>query len=703
MPVPESQAEGAQNIEWSEALHSWIFRARIFLKRYWWIFLLTVAGGVGLQAYKQYQSKPVYQSSAQLTLRGRIVISQGASYVDEYSNFYATTEYLLTSSEVAKRAQAIVQAQYPQEFPSPPGVAINAAQVNNANVIGLTAMGGDALYTQYYLNAVIKAFFDYRKEQRDQSISSAMDETTSKMLDYTEKISDQEKQINDFLKSHNMVSVDEQSKSAGDEEAQLEGKLAAVQTQLRLLKSANFDDYIAGNNVEDVDEWLLGPDGVVPTDPNYQQAKQELRERKAEMESFADVLRPSHPKMLALNAQIMTLQNSLQVLRRQIVSLLDEHRSALEAEMAHLTDDVKDAQDRALKFSKLEAEYDEMHSQLDSYQKTQDMLANNKTSITLDQGVDQELLSVLEWASDASQVPVNPTKQIGVGAFTGLVAGAALIFMLGLVDGRVMSVEDVTQRFDEQMLGIIPMQRRVSGQVELLKSNDQRLMFAESCRNIRSSLLYMDHLGQRPRMIVITSSIPGEGKSTISSNLAITLGFASSRTLLVDADLRRGQLWKRFGLKNDLGLAEHIQDGVPIEQVIQPTSFENLDVITSGQYPAHPGELLMNERFRETMLFLKKKYDFVVFDSPPIMATDDAASFATRTDAVIFVVRAGHTRLRQIRASLESLRRRGVRIYGLVVNFIDHREPGYYSYKYYDYYSYRAPEGNKPTARTPES
>jgi capsular exopolysaccharide synthesis family protein len=518
------------------------------------------------------------------------------------------------------------------------------------------------------------------------------DETMAMQLDFGDKISKKEEEINEFLKRNNMVSVEEQSKSAGDDEAQLESRLAGVQRQLQLLDSANFDDYIAGRNVEDVDEWLLGPDGVVPTDPAYQEAKQELRQRKAERESFADVLRPTHPKMLALTQQINTLESTLEVLRRQIVALLDERRAALEAEVVHLTAQVKDSQVRALKFSELQAEYDQMHADLENYEKTQDMLGNTKTSITLDQGVDAELLSILEPASAAAPVPVNPTKQIATGAMTGLVAGAALIFMLGMVDGRVMSVEDVTQRFDEQMLGIIPMQRRVSGQVELLRSNDQRLMFAESCRNIRSSLLYMDHLGQRPRTIVVTSSIPGEGKSTISSNLAITLGFASSRTLLVDADLRRGQLYKRFGLKNVPGLAEHIQDGVPIEDVIQPTSFENLDVIASGQYPAHPGELLMNDRFRETMQFLKKKYDFVVFDSPPIMATDDAASFATRTDAVIFVVRAGHTRLRQIRASLESLRRRGVRIYGLVVNFIDHREPGYYSYKYYDYYSYRAPE-----------
>ena len=233
------------------------------------------------------------------------------------------------------------------------------------------------------------------------------------------------------------------------------------------------------------------------------------------------------------------------------------------------------------------------------------------------------------------------------------------------------------------------MQKRVAGQVELLKNNDQRQMFAESCRNIRSSLLYMDRQGQRPSVIMLTSSMPSEGKSTLSANLSITLGFASSKTLLVDADMRRGQLHKRFGIKNDFGLAEHIQDGLPLEKVIHKTNFENLDFIPCGQYPSQPGELLMSERFRESIATLRQKYDFVIFDSPPILLTDDAASFATRADAVLFVVRAGYTRMRQVRTSLEALNRRGVNVYGLIVNFIDHREPGYYSYRYYDYYSYR--------------
>ena len=683
---------GGQQFEWSEALHAWIFRARIFLKRYWWIFLLTVAAGVGLRAYREYERVPVYQSGAQMILRGRMIVPQGASYVDELSNFYATTEALLQGHEVGARAQEIVQELHPDQFKYAPAVSISADQMNGANIISLAAVSTDKLYTQYYLDAVMQAYLNFKQEERQETMDYYSNQMMDKVVAYQKQMDEDEKAIVAFETGHNMISVEQQSEEAGKREADLESNLATEQAQLRLLESAGLDEYIAGQDVESVDHWLLGPGGIQTPDPDYLRAKVELQKLNAQKDSFAEVLRPAHPKMLALEDAIANVENALQVQRREIVEQLRDHRSAMEAEVAHLKDDILDAQKRALGFSELAAEYSQLKQSLDIATKTHDQLLTEVRAIDVQSGMDEGMLKVMDPASDAVEINANPAKEIGAGAFAGLVAGAALIFILGLLDGRVMSVEDVSQRFDEPMLGIIPMQRRISGQVELLKSNDQRLMFAESCRNIRSSLLYMDHLGQRPRMIVVTSSIPGEGKSTISANLAITLGFASSKTLLVDADLRRGQLYKRFGLKNDIGLAEHIQSGVPIDQVIQHTGLENLDMIPTGQYPAHPGELLMSDRFRETMVELRKRYDFVVFDSPPIMATDDAASFATRTDAVIFVVRAGHTRLRQIRSSLEGLHRRGVRIYGIIVNFIDHREPSYYSYKYYDYYSYKVPE-----------
>jgi capsular exopolysaccharide synthesis family protein len=377
------------------------------------------------------------------------------------------------------------------------------------------------------------------------------------------------------------------------------------------------------------------------------------------------------------------------------VADLQNRRDALILQFRQDTEDRKVWNSKILDYQNVESQTTLLDEQVKSNSRIYEGLIESLAGVQETKEIGQNMLRISRHATDAAQIPDDPMKQIASGAFVGLAGGVMIIFLLGALDGRVMSVEDLTQRFDEPMLGVIPMQKRIGGQVELLKNNDQRQMFAESCRNIRSSLLYMDRQGQRPSVIMLTSSMPSEGKSTLSANLAITLGFASSKTLLVDADMRRGQLHKRLNIKNDVGLAEHIQNGIPLEKVIHATQYDNLDFIPCGQYPSNPGELLMSERFRESIATLRQKYDFVIFDSPPILLTDDAASFATRADAVLFVVRAGYTRLRQVRTSLESLNRRGVNVYGLIVNFIDHREPGYYSYRYYDYYSYRPGRNEK--------
>jgi capsular exopolysaccharide synthesis family protein len=404
--------------------------------------------------------------------------------------------------------------------------------------------------------------------------------------------------------------------------------------------------------------------------------------------------------MVNLANGIAQLQTKLHVFRLQRVAELEENKNYLKIQWDTDNEERKALEQANSDDLKVVTAIQAFNTNISTLQVTHNFAVQSSTALTENHEISGEILQINLHATEAYEQMPSLLRPVFEGAFAGLTAGVIIIFLLGALDGRIMSIEDLTQRFDEPMLGVIPMQKRVNGQVELLKHGDQRQMFAESCRNIRSSLLYMDRQGQRPRIIMLTSSMPSEGKSTLSSNLAITLGFATSRTLLVDADMRRGQLHKRFNLPNTLGLAEHIMNqDVPLDKIIQSTGSENLDFISCGKYPAQPGELLMSDRFRDSIQTLRQRYDFVVFDSPPILLTDDAASFATRADAVIFVVRAGFTRLRQVRTSLESLHRRGVNVYGMVVNFIDHREPSYYSYRYYDYYSYR-PERPEPADRS---
>jgi capsular exopolysaccharide synthesis family protein len=651
------------------------------------------------------------------------------------SNFYATTGLLMKSSVVEKGARDLVYQYHPNLDRNTP-VSLDVAQVNSANVLSLVVRSPNPEYAQDYLDQVMVAYKKYKDAGRNEVTESFKLASLQVVNDYQEKIKTAEGELQDFYKKNNVNNVQEQTTIAAKNLSEVEGKLRLLNSELDDLKppSIIIDAYKTGKRppadvegktrpllttdaegrvpvtvtiaegqpnlaeaeetgsqyVDLVDQILLQRGLLTATD-DYIRAKRELVKTQAELDEFLLDLTPLHPFVIKLEAEIAERKASLAVQRAQIASQLAGRITQLEADKARTEKQLIAATADAQKYQTILGEYNKLVENLQRLNKTHDTLLATVTNIDVTKATDQSILKPLEYATPAIAVMANPVREISTGAFIGFVAGTGLIFMLGLMDGRVMSVEDITQRFDEPMLGVVPMQKRVGGQVELLKNNDQRLMFAESCRNIRSGLLYMDRQGQRPRTIVLTSSIPSEGKSTLSANLSITLGFAASRTLLVDADLRRGQLHKRFGLANERGLAEHIQDRVPLEQVIQPTGFENLDFISCGQYPAQPGELLMSARFNESIQELKKRYDFVIFDSPPVLATDDAASFATRVDATIFVVRAGYTRLRQVRASLENLYRRGVQVYGVVVNFTDHREPGYYSYKYYDYYSYRTP------------
>jgi len=209
--------------------------------------------------------------------------------------------------------------------------------------------------------------------------------------------------------------------------------------------------------------------------------------------------------------------------------------------------------------------------------------------------LDQEMLTIEQPASDAHPESVDVGKKISEGAFVGFAAGIVIIFLLGALDGRVMSVEDLTQRFDEPMLGVIPMQKRVNGQVELLKNNDQRQMFAESCRNIRSSLLYMDGRASARASSCSPARCPPRASPPCpptfpSPRLRLLAHFAGGRRHAPRPVAQALRPQKRQGPRRAHSGRRVARRGHPAHRS------EDLDFISCGHYPVQPGELLMSER-----------------------------------------------------------------------------------------------------------
>ena len=333
------------------------------------------------------------------------------------------------------------------------------------------------------------------------------------------------------------------------------------------------------------------------------------------------------------------------------------------------------------------AEFDRLNSRLERSRTLYQRLLSSIQSIDLNLNVDQETLAILENATAARLLRGSVSKKLAQGGLAGLMIGAGLIFLIGVIDNRIVSAEDISLRFEPPVLGIIPLEKITdNGQLEHIKPKDDRHLFAEACRALRSSLLFMEDQGSKPQCIIVTSSVPSEGKSMISTNLSITLALAASRTILVDLDLRRGQLYKVFGTTRKDGLHEVINNGVELDDVIQKTEIENLDFIPCGVYPDRPGELLLSEHMEQILRELKERYDYIIFDTAPILATDDTSSFAAKTDGVLFAVRSSKTQARQVKASMERLHLRSTTVLGFILNFVDTQNPDYYYYKKYSYY-----------------
>jgi capsular exopolysaccharide synthesis family protein len=261
--------------------------------------------------------------------------------------------------------------------------------------------------------------------------------------------------------------------------------------------------------------------------------------------------------------------------------------------------------------------------------------------------------------------------------------------LLERVDDRMNSFTELQELFDEDVLGQIPRERKDirGGILPLMQPDDKRHPFVESYRNLRSSLLYMAAMGKGPHTLLVTSSVPNDGKSVTAANLAITLAMGGSRVLLVDTDLRKGTLHKRFNIQADTGLSEALTQKIDWHPAVKETNVPNLRLLPCGATTQNSSELFIGPAMEKFMQEANKEYDYVLFDTAPVMVADDVTSLAPQVDGVIFVIRAEHTSARVARAALDMLYQRKVHVLGLVFNSVRATAGDYYYYhRYKDYY-----------------
>ena len=686
---------------WSTALITRLHRYKALIIRRWWIPVLTVALGLFVQAWLIYQTPPSFLSTSKMMLAGKLNISNNAVYSEDTVNFYGTQIQLMQSQEVRREAEALVRATHPEM--QPVRVEINVFQRPRTSIFELQSIGSTPDYTQAYLNAVMQKYLDFKKGMRQEQGSNVTTAITEQLIQTEKDLHAAEDDMIEFQKKNAIASIEQEGNSAAQYLVKLNRDMAALKTEYDLLDKLDLDqnldrsvaspaktetataDKDANNNGGDQQQVMpfsdVGPEG------EYLKAKQAVQLLKAEKEMLSKDLRPKHPKIIKINDEITKQEKLIELYRSDAIEKLKTRRESIGKQMENLKVNIDEWQKKALDTSERLAEFNRIKGKADRLKTLYDRLTASLKDVNVSQSVDaNDQIAIMEAATPPVSVRPGLIKSLLIGLGCGLGAGIVILLLLDRIDDRMASFSEFQSQFTENVLGQIP-KEKTKGKVTLLQSDDARHVFAESYRNIRSSIFFMPYDGPRPKTLLVTSSVPNEGKSTISSNLAITFALSGARTLLIDGDLRRGALRESFDVASKLGFSEVLKQEVNWRDVVVPTSYPNLALLPRGKTLGQPSEHLLRDSTDQLLREMYSCFDYILIDSSPVLAADDTTSLAPKIDATLFVVRLSYTSARLCRKSLELLYNRQVNVPGVILNYVDTSLPEYYYYQYSEYYN----------------
>jgi len=345
----------------------------------------------------------------------------------------------------------------------------------------------------------------------------------------------------------------------------------------------------------------------------------------------------------------------------------------------------------------------QFEARLTQYRQLYSNLVTNFEQVRLAEAQTSTNVFVSEPAS-VPREPVSPKtiRNTLLAILGGIILAAAVVFTLDMLDDSIRNPDDIRQKFNLPVLGVIASHQMVEGKP--ISMTMPRSPVAEAFRSLRTNITFAA-VDLPLRRILVTSSTPQEGKTTVSSNIAVVLAQGEKKSVLIDADMRRPTVHQKFGLMNRLGLSSlfvRSLDNIPA--AVQSASVSGLAIITSGSLPPNPAELLTSRRMTDILDRLNQDYDLIVIDTPPVLTVTDAVALAPGLDGVILVARPGMTKLTALRQTLEQLQTVGARVLGVVLNQVDpgNRKYGYYYHRYYSKYShyYDTEEGKKKTIKT---
>ena len=703
----DSLQESSEPFDWRYYLH-------VVLER-WWLVCLCLLLGAILSVFLISREKTLYGARAVLfietqreqVLDGRMqsVRDDEIRSIDMINTIVETLNSYPMAERVAKRLELATDPAFIKavdwDAEKDGAMTVNAAagslggMVKSSyreltRLIDVIARTRDPQISTKLANGYADEYLRLLLEQSTDSTKAASQFLVEEAGRLGEKMRLAEEAMQSFRERERAASLETMVKEAQMTIDQTTASIQETETFIRQLDA----DLAAVSGSGGSTETLLRLPSV-GNDPRVAQLGAQITALEREMDEMSRRYRPDHPAFTSTKTRLSTLRGDLSGLAVEVVGQLETRRAQAETQLESLRKKREEAEQRLLVITGKSVEYNTLSRNLEADRALYDSVLARLKEVDVTSGLTDQSITIQERAMGAGPVPSQTLKYIILGVFGGLAAGVALAFALNYLDPSLRTIDQVEQRTGVGVVASVPMIKSrgpVSGGagVNLPSVSDRRGVVAEAFRTMRATLAMISGRDKH-RVFLITSAIPGEGKTFTSSNFAATLAQQGFRTLLIDADLRKPSVSKLFFNENlQPGLSEVLMGSAPLDQAIVPTKVENLSVLPAGGIAPNPSELLAHAQFDEIVQKLKEQYDRIVIDSSPVLAVRDPLLLAKSVDACCLIVRAGRSPSKASVQAVRLLAEAETPASGIVLNSVRHGNSAYYAYAYRTYGTYGA-------------
>ena len=556
---------------------------------------------------------------------------------------------------------------------------IEIVPIKGTRLVDVSYDSTDPGFAQAAVNALVDEYIEQNLDLRLHNIDSTLQWLGDQLEKQRAKVEAAERGMADYRSQQNALSLDNRQNIVGAQLTQLNDALTKAKT-VRLEKQALYDQI---KNLH-ASTATLDTFPAVAQNTMIQTLKGQLSGLEAERAKNAERWGENHPEMVKLTGSIANARRQLQLETAKVAeSVRNEFRSALANEHS-LMNALEDQKQRAMELDSKSASYTVLEREAAGERDVYQSLLQQEKELRVIRNSRANNIQLMDTAElpKAPYVP-NRRRDLLMSIVFGIALAVGLAFGIEYLDDTIKTPDDVTRRLQLPMLGLVP---AVRGDRSPVLAREVPHDFGEAFRSLRTSLVFTSR-SEGARLIGVTSTQPLEGKTTTACNLAMVLAYGGARVLLIDADMRRPGLHRTLGMQNNSGLSHVLTGQARIREVVRRTHDPNLMAITAGRTPPNPSELLASERMHQLLANLAAgPFDWVIVDTPPVLAVTDAVILAPYLSGITFVVGAEMTRRAHAERAMQTLHAAGrQRIIGVVLNRVDFDRNKYYYSRYYGY------------------